>query len=148
MVDAAAEEALGDRLKALREGAGKSQEQVAQAIEVNSGTYSRWERNVSMPHAQEIVKLSRYFGCTTDYLLLGGPSAPQQMPRELHRFLATKWGRYAHKRNLVGLLREIRVMPDGHAPTVKSYTRITKTFLLEDDEFDDDVDEDPPKSAH
>ena len=144
-----APDTLGERLQGLRQAQSKSQEEVAQAIPVNSGTYSRWERGTSKPHADQIAKLARYFGCTTDYILLGGTLTEQEMPLELHRFLATKWGRYAHKRNLVGMLRQIRLMPDGHPPTVKGYTRFVRTWALnEDEDVEEYIDKDPPKKAH
>ena len=145
---ASAEESLGDRLKALRRSAQRSQDEVADAVDVNSGTYSRWERDVVMPHAGQIVQLARYFGCTTDYLLLGGTLKEDDTSLELHRFLATKWGRYAQKRNLVGMLRAIRITPDGQPPSIKSYTRFVKYYWQNEDddaldgEFDDALDDD------
>ena len=51
-------DSLGERLKALREAAHESQEDVAKQIPVNAGTYSRWERGTSKPHADQIAKLA------------------------------------------------------------------------------------------
>lgn len=58
------------RLKELRLARGyKSQKDLADALFVNQTAVSQWERGVTMPSGQMLIKLSNMFGVSTDYLL-------------------------------------------------------------------------------
>ena len=60
----------GEKIAALRRKAGLSQEALAEELGISRQAVSRWETNESLPDAEKIIRLSRRFGVTTDYLLL------------------------------------------------------------------------------
>ncbi len=62
---------LGERLTRLRKCKGLSQEQLAEEFNLTRQTISKWELNQSAPDIDSLVKLSDYFGVTTDYLIKG-----------------------------------------------------------------------------
>ena len=81
---------FGEKLQKLRTRAGLSQDQLAELLDVSRQAVSKWERNEAMPEAEKLVRISRQFGVSTDYLLLeeledgqyhgscGGPVGPGQ----------------------------------------------------------------------
>jgi len=62
-------EAFKDRLKDLREEKELTQVELAEGIGTKHSSISRWERGLQEPSLSYIIKLSRFFGVTTDYLL-------------------------------------------------------------------------------
>lgn len=56
-------------LKAARQSANMTQQEVAEYLEVSRVTYARYEGGVHEPDIATIVKLSKLFGVSTDYLL-------------------------------------------------------------------------------
>ena len=93
---------FGERLQALRQRAGMSQEQLAERLGVSRQAVSRWERDETMPETDKVIALADLFGVTTDYLLRPQPESSEtetkKPPREktdwLERFLAfakRKW---------------------------------------------------------
>ena len=66
---------MGKRLAELRKRGGFSQEQLGRLVGVSRQTVSKWELGESIPDTENIIQLSRLFEITTDYLLLGEPSA-------------------------------------------------------------------------
>ena len=62
---------LGERLTKLRRSKGLSQEQLAEELYLTRQTISKWELNQSTPDIDYLVKISNYFGVTTDYLIKG-----------------------------------------------------------------------------
>lgn len=137
---------LGERLKKLRELANQTQDEVAKAVDVNTGTYSRWERGVGKPHAAEIVALAQHFNVATDHLLLGEKPANAAVPRELHRFLNTKLGEWADAHGYVPMLKALQF---DFPPTVETYKNVIITYRLVnrmvDDDDDDGDDQKKPK---
>lgn len=61
---------FGEKLQKFRARAGLSQDQLAELLDVSRKSVSKWERNEAMPEAEKIVRISRQFGVSTDYLLL------------------------------------------------------------------------------
>ena len=93
---------FGERLQALRQRAGMSQDALAERLGVSRQAVSRWERDETMPETDKVIALADLFGVTTDYLLRPQPESSetetQKPPREktdwLERFLAfakRKW---------------------------------------------------------
>ena len=93
---------FGERLQALRQRAGMSQDALAERLGVSRQAVSRWERDETMPETDKVIALADLFGVTTDYLLRPRPEETEQKaqtpPREktdwLERFLAfakRKW---------------------------------------------------------
>lgn len=64
-------EASGKRLKKLRKQAGKTQEQIAEAVGLEPGTISRIERGVKGLSIDSLLVLSEVYGVSTDYILKG-----------------------------------------------------------------------------
>lgn len=60
---------FGNRLKELRKSKKLTQVQVSEMIDVQQGTYSRWENGTLEPSLEAVVKLAKLFDTTTDYLL-------------------------------------------------------------------------------
>ena len=60
---------IAEKLTELRLKKGVTQEDVAQSLSVSNRTVSKWENATSMPDLSMLVKLSEYYGVTTDALL-------------------------------------------------------------------------------
>lgn len=60
---------LGQNIKALRNARGISQVDLAEALFVSKQSVSNWENENIMPSVDMLIKISRYFSVTTDYLL-------------------------------------------------------------------------------
>ena len=58
-------------LKERRLAAGLKQSDVAQALNVDQGAVSNWERGVNLPVRKYREALARFFGCTEQELLDG-----------------------------------------------------------------------------
>lgn len=67
---------FGEKLQELRAGRGLSQDALAEALDVSRQAVSRWERNETLPETEKVIRLSRYFSVTTDYLLLDEVQSP------------------------------------------------------------------------
>ena len=57
------------RLKELRIEKQLSQQKLAEAIGVTQKAIDFWEKGINEPKASYIIKLAKFFGVTTDYLL-------------------------------------------------------------------------------
>jgi transcriptional regulator with XRE-family HTH domain len=55
--------------KNLRLNNGLTMEEVAKSIGINRSDISRYENELTKPNAEVVVKLAKYYGVTTDYLL-------------------------------------------------------------------------------
>lgn len=60
---------IADKIIALRKKNGWSQEELAEKMEVSRQSVSKWESAQSVPDLEKILRLSRLFGVSTDYLL-------------------------------------------------------------------------------
>ena len=60
---------LGQRISDLRAALGWSQVQLAKRLGVAKQTVSNWENDNIQPSIEMLVRLSKLFGVTTDYLL-------------------------------------------------------------------------------
>lgn len=60
---------FGDRLVALRQGRGYSQEQIAMRLGVTRQAISRWERGESIPDIDNLVSLAGVYQTSVDELL-------------------------------------------------------------------------------
>ena len=62
---------LGETLTNLRKSKGLSQEQLADELGLTRQTISKWELNQSAPDINYLIRLSNFFGVTTDHLIKG-----------------------------------------------------------------------------
>lgn len=76
---------FGEKLQALRQKAGMSQDALAEKLNVSRQAVSRWERDETMPETDKVIALADLFGVTTDYLLRQQPEAKQEPPRQERR---------------------------------------------------------------
>lgn len=60
---------LSDKLIELRKEKGWSQEDFAEKLEVSRQAISRWENETALPDVQNILRISKLFNVTVDYLL-------------------------------------------------------------------------------
>lgn len=60
---------FGEKLQALRQKSGMSQDALAEKLNVSRQAVSRWERDETMPETEKVILIADLFGVTTDYLL-------------------------------------------------------------------------------
>lgn len=60
---------IGDKIKYLRRKKKLTQSQLAKELNVTAQAVSKWEKGLSNPDIETIIKISEFFGVTTDYLL-------------------------------------------------------------------------------
>ena len=72
---------FGERLQALRQRAGMSQDALAERLGVSRQAVSRWERDETMPETDKVIALADLFGVTTDYLLRPRPEETDKKHR-------------------------------------------------------------------
>lgn len=76
---------FGERLQALRQRAGMSQDALAERLGVSRQAVSRWERDETMPETDKVIALADLFGVTTDYLLRPRPESSETETEEPSR---------------------------------------------------------------
>ena len=59
----------GEKLALLREKKGITQEKLSEILGVSRQSVSRWETGISFPETDKLIKLSRLFECSIDFLL-------------------------------------------------------------------------------
>ena len=59
---------FGEKLQKMRKSNGMSQEQLAEKLNVSRQAVSKWEIG-SLPDVDNIIKISKYFDCSLDYLM-------------------------------------------------------------------------------
>lgn len=60
---------FGENLKKLRQKAGLTQKQLAERLWISKATVSYYEQSLRCPSPEILIKLSRVFHVSTDYLL-------------------------------------------------------------------------------
>lgn len=65
---------IGERIKAERQKKGISQAALGEMLQITQQAVAKWERDLSEPDSQMLIKLANYFGVTIDYLLGGSTS--------------------------------------------------------------------------
>ncbi len=61
---------IGKNIQKLRERCNMNQLQLSEKLGVELLTVSQWENGVNIPDTESLVKLSKLFGVSTDYLLM------------------------------------------------------------------------------
>ena len=84
----------GEKIAALRRKAGLSQEALAEELGISRQAVSRWETSESLPDAEKIIRLSRRFSVTTDYLLLEDTREPVPSPQAVPVSPSPRWLRW------------------------------------------------------
>jgi len=60
---------IGQNLKQLRLSMGKTQTEIANLGGFTQGLYAKWENNLALPGAENLIKLAECLECSVDYLL-------------------------------------------------------------------------------
>lgn len=72
--------AFAQRLIALRKKAGMRQQDVADLMQIDRTTYTKYETDVTTPDPAGLLRLATVFGMSVDYLV--GREPLEDMPRE------------------------------------------------------------------
>ncbi len=72
---------FGEKIHILRKNAGLSQEELAEKLDVSRQAISKWERDAGYPETEKIIRMSRLFGVSLDYLL-GEDQSGAEEPEE------------------------------------------------------------------
>lgn len=59
----------GEKLSLLRKNKGITQEELSEILKVSRQSVSRWEMDAAFPETDKLIKLSKLFECSIDYLL-------------------------------------------------------------------------------
>lgn len=59
----------GEKLASLRKQNNYTQEQLAMLLDVSRQSISKWESNLAYPETEKLIRLSKLYGCSLDYLL-------------------------------------------------------------------------------
>ena len=59
----------GEKLALLRKKRGITQEELSEMLNVSRQSVSRWELDAAFPETDKLIKLSKLFECSIDFLL-------------------------------------------------------------------------------
>lgn len=62
----------GEKIVKLRKENNLTQEQLAELLSVSRQAVSKWESCVSFPETEKLIKMSKLFSCSLDYILNDG----------------------------------------------------------------------------
>lgn len=62
---------VGGRLQYMRHSLGMNRSEMAKDFDTHVTTIAKWESGNRLPSREQLVELSNYFGCSTDYILKG-----------------------------------------------------------------------------
>ena len=60
---------FGEKLSNLRKEQNYTQEQLAEILGVSRQSISKWESDIAYPETEKLIKMSKLFSCSVDYLL-------------------------------------------------------------------------------
>ncbi len=60
---------IGEKLVKLRKEQNLTQEQFAEIVKVSRQSVSKWELNTAYPDTEKLIRISKIFNCSLDYLL-------------------------------------------------------------------------------
>lgn len=60
---------IGEKLTKLRKEKNLTQEQFAEILHVSRQSVSKWEHNTAYPDTEKLIRISKLFECSLDYLL-------------------------------------------------------------------------------
>lgn len=62
----------GEKIATLRKRKNLTQEQLAEMLGVSRQSVSRWEMDLAFPETEKLIRLSKLFSCSIDFLLSEG----------------------------------------------------------------------------
>ena len=60
---------FSERLRELREEKNLTQYELSKKVNISTACINRWEKNLRVPNIDSIIILSKFFGCSADYLI-------------------------------------------------------------------------------
>lgn len=72
----------GEKIAECRKKSGMTQAQLAEALSVSRQAVSRWESDSAFPETDNLLKMSKLFGCSIDWLLKYGEEEPERQAEE------------------------------------------------------------------
>ena len=60
---------IGEKITKLRKEQNLTQEQFAEILNVSRQSVSKWELNTTYPDTDKLIKISKLFNCSLDFLL-------------------------------------------------------------------------------
>ncbi len=84
---------FGEKIQKLRKEAGLSQKELSYQLEVSRQAISKWERDNGYPETEKIVRMSKLFNVSLDYLLNEENTQKKVISHSFHiRMLCLKRG--------------------------------------------------------
>lgn len=104
---------MADRIQHLRKSKGISQEELADKIGVSRQAVSKWESEQSTPDIEKVILLSDFFEVTTDYLLKGIDTVPENTTEKCDARIFSAVGTLL---NFIGLIVAIMIWKEEQTP--------------------------------
>lgn len=60
---------IGEKITKLRKEQNLTQEQLAEILNVSRQSVSKWEQNITYPDTDKLIRMSKLFNCSLDFLL-------------------------------------------------------------------------------
>lgn len=116
---------FGERLKTLRENNKLLQKELADILGVTSQTISGWEINRTTPDYETLVKISKYFGVSIDFLL-GNEATASKYESELQE-------KEVLKNALInaGYMQENEDLTDKELENLMDFVKTNKKYIKE-----------------
>lgn len=73
----------GEKIAMLRKGKGITQEQLAEILGVTRQSVSRWEMDLAFPETEKLIRLSKLFSCSIDFLLNEVTNGNKQVNKDI-----------------------------------------------------------------
>lgn len=101
----------GERIMKLRQSRGLSQEALGEKLGVSRQAVSKWETDQALPDVDKVIKMSKLFDVTTDYILMGSEDTKSEVNFKAGDYAAKDNGsiknrlhyEYKSKRTVFGL---------------------------------------------
>ena len=78
---------FGEKLSNLRKEQNYTQEQLADILGVSRQSISKWESDIAFPETEKLIKMSKLFSCSIDYLLNDDVTEKKEEPKREEAFL-------------------------------------------------------------
>lgn len=130
---------IGMRIRELRKGRGLTQQAFAKEMNVSFQAVSGWERGVTPPDLENLIRIASYFGVLVDDLLSvrgkklvlgvdGGGSKTSFAVSTLDGTVLDIFTKEGSNPNDIGIQRTLRLVGDGIAEALFKFPEISSVF--------------------
>lgn len=102
--------AVGKRIKALRRSYGLTQEQLSETIDISVTYYSLVECGNRMLSLKNLIKVSKIYSVSMDYLIFGTDKENSDIPRETALFEGLNEAEKLFANTVIMLSRQLKAM--------------------------------------